>query len=201
MIPYGRHSVSPEDIEAVVGVLKGDWLTTGPVVDAFEDAIAKTAGVKHAISVTSGTAALHVAYSALGLKRDDEIITTPLTFVATAAAAALCGARIRFADVDSATGCLDPLAVEAQITERTRAVTSVDYAGTPTDVKAFRQIVQGTGALIVQDAAHSIGSLRNGLAVGSEADLTAFSFFPTKNLTTAEGGAVVTGATGRRLRV
>lgn len=192
MIPYGRQSISDEDIEAVVEVLRGNWLTTGPAIEAFESAIALVAETRHAISVTSGTAALHVAYSALGIGKDDEVVTTPLTFVATAATAALLGARIRFADVDPRTGNLDPAAVVEHINDRTKAITSVDYAGTPTNVSQFRSIVGSTGISIVQDAAHSIGSLREGRPVGSEADLTTFSFFPTKNLTTAEGGAVVT---------
>jgi UDP-4-amino-4,6-dideoxy-N-acetyl-beta-L-altrosamine transaminase len=192
MIPYGRQSISDQDVDAVVAVLKGDWLTTGPAVEAFEAAVAMTSKAKHAISVTSGTAALHVAYSALGLTKGDEIVTTPLTFVATAATAALLGARIRFADVDPRTGNLDPAAAAEQMNERTRAITSVDYAGVPTDVAAFRSVAGSSGVAIVQDAAHSIGSLYGGRPVGSEADLTTFSFFPTKNMTTAEGGAVVT---------
>lgn len=192
MIPYGRQSISDEDIEAVVEVLRGNWLTTGPAIEAFESAIALVSGTRHAISVTSGTAALHVAYSALGISKNDEVVTTPLTFVATAATAALLGAHIRFADVDPSTGNLDPTAVVEHVNDRTKAITSVDYAGTPTNVAQFRSIIGSAGISIVQDAAHSIGSLHDGRPVGSEADLTTFSFFPTKNLTTAEGGAVVT---------
>lgn len=192
MIPYGRQSINDQDIEAVVAVLKSDFLTTGPVVEAFEQEVARIAGATHAISVTSGTAALHVAYSSLGLEKDDEVITTPLTFVATAATAALQGARIRFADVDPITGNLDPLAAKAEISDRTRVVTAVDYAGLPTDIAAFRSVVGSSGIAVVQDAAHSVGSLYDGNPVGSQADLTTFSFFPTKNMTTAEGGAVVT---------
>lgn len=192
MIPYGRQSVSEKDIEAVVAVLRGEWLTTGPAVEAFESAIKQVSGTEHAVSVTSGTAALHVAYSALNLKKDDEVITTPLTFVATAATAAVEGARIRFADIDPVTGNLDPLAASEYLNDRTKAITTVDYAGVPADIQAFRAVVGSSGPAIIQDAAHSIGSTFAGRPVGSEADLTTFSFFPTKNLTTAEGGAVVT---------
>lgn len=196
MIPYGRQSISDEDIEAVVEVLRGNWLTTGPAIEAFESAINVVSDTKHAVSVTSGTAALHVAYSALGITKDDEVITTPLTFVATAATAALLGARVRFADIDPRTGNLDPSAVVEHLNDRTKAITSVDYAGTPTNVSDFRSLIGSSGISIVQDAAHSIGSVNRGRPVGSEADLTTFSFFPTKNLTTAEGGAVVTNNDG-----
>jgi dTDP-4-amino-4,6-dideoxygalactose transaminase len=142
--------------------------------------------------VTSGTAALHVAYAATGVGPGDEVVTTPLTFVATAAAAALQGATVVFADVDPATGNLDPRAAEAAVTERTRVVTGVDYAGVPVDAAAFRSLADRRGLLFVEDAAHSIGTTLDGRPVGSLADLTTYSFFPTKNLTTAEGGAVVT---------
>ncbi|QDG62553.1 DegT/DnrJ/EryC1/StrS aminotransferase family protein [Pseudarthrobacter sp. NIBRBAC000502771] len=192
MIPYGRQSISNQDIEAVVAVLKSDFLTTGPVSDAFEKEVARVAGASHAISVTSGTAALHVAYNSLNLKKGDEIVTTPLTFVATAATAALQGARIRFADVDPDTGNLDHEAAASEVGERTRAVTSVDYAGQPTDIAAFRSSIASPHVALIQDAAHSIGSLHHDQPVGSQADLTTFSFFPTKNMTTGEGGAVVT---------
>lgn len=192
MLPYGRQSIDQSDIEAVVSALGSDWLTTGPEVDKFEAAIAQRAGVPHAISVTSGTAALHVAYAAAGIGAGDEVVTTPLTFVATAAAAALLGAKVVFADVDPATGILDPAAAEAAVTERTAAVTAVDYAGVPADAVAFRELATRRGLLYIEDAAHSIGSHLHGRPVGSLADLTTYSFFPTKNLTTAEGGAVVT---------
>lgn len=193
MIPYGRQSVSEADIAAVIDVLRGDWLTTGPTVKVFEEAIAKASKARHAITVTSGTAALHVAYSALGIAKNDEVVTTPLTFVATAATAAILGARIRFADVNPETGNLDPAAAAAEITGKTKAITAVDYAGRPTNIADFREAIGSSGNVaIIQDAAHSIGSSSNRVPVGALADLTTFSFFPTKNLTTAEGGAVVT---------
>lgn len=194
MLPYGRQSIDDGDVAAVVDALRSDWLTTGPEVDRFEAAVAKRAGVPHAVSVTSGTAALHVGYAAAGIEPGDEVVTTPLTFVATAAAAALHGAKIVFADVDAKTGNLDPAAAEAAVTERTRVVAGVDYAGVTVDAPALRQLASRRGLIFLEDAAHSIGSTLNGSPVGSLADITTYSFFPTKNLTTAEGGAVVTAS-------
>lgn len=192
MLPYGRQSIDDDDVAAVVDVLRGDWLTTGPKVDEFERALTEIAGGSHAVAVTSGTAALHVAYVAAGVRPGDEVITTPLTFVATAAAAAIAGATLVFADVDPATGNLDLDAAAAAVTDRTRVVAAVDYAGLPVDAPAFAAMAHRHGALFLEDAAHSVGSTLGGAPVGAAADLTTFSFFPTKNLTTAEGGAVVT---------
>jgi UDP-4-amino-4,6-dideoxy-N-acetyl-beta-L-altrosamine transaminase len=192
VLPYGRQSIDEDDVAAVVAALRSDWLTTGPAVTAFEDAIARACGGTPAVSVTSGTAALHVAYAAAGVGQGDEVVTTPLTFVATAAAAALHGAKVVFADVEPDTGNLDVAAAEAAFTERTRVVAAVDYAGLPAEPERFAALARAHGALYLQDAAHSIGSRWAGRPVGTFADLTTLSFFPTKNLTTAEGGAVVT---------
>lgn len=190
-LPYGRQSIDDGDVEAVVAALTSDWLTTGPRVDAFESEIARLVGLDEpAVSVTSGTAALHVAYAALGIGPGDRVVTTPLTFVATAAAAVQLGARVDFVDVEEDTGLLDPGAVAAAVTPATRVVAGVDYAGVPIDVPALKAAA-GDGVAVLEDAAHSIGARRAGRAVGAEADVTTFSFFPTKNLTTAEGGAVV----------
>ena len=192
MLPYGRQSIDNSDIEAVAAVMRGDWLTTGPAVSAFEEGLARICGGSRAVSVTSGTAALHVAYAALGVGAGDEVVTTPLTFVATASCASVLGATIVFADVCEDTGNLDPQAVSAAMTDRTRVVAGVDYAGHPIDATALTQIAHAGGATLLEDAAHSIGGSLDGRPVGSLADVTTFSFFPTKNLTTAEGGAVVT---------
>jgi UDP-4-amino-4,6-dideoxy-N-acetyl-beta-L-altrosamine transaminase len=190
-IPYGRQSLDDNDIQAVVDVLRSDWLTTGPAVAEFETAIAETAGVQDAVSVSSGTAALHCAYAAMGVGEGDEVITSPLTFVATASTAMAQGASIRFADIQDDTGNIDPGAVSEQLTDRTRVVAAVDYAGHPADLDELAEIAHAAGALLLEDAAHSIGSVYRGRAVGGIADATAFSFFPTKNVTTGEGGAVV----------
>ena len=191
MLPYGRQSVDESDIEAVANVLRGDWLTTGPSVTAFEEDLARICGVPHAVSVTSGTAALHVAYAALGVGAGDEVVTTPLTFVATASCASVLGATVVFADVCEDTGNLDPHAVSAAMSEATKVVAGVDYAGHPIDAPALTKIAHRGNATLLEDAAHSVGGSLNGQPVGSLADVTTFSFFPTKNLTTAEGGAVV----------
>lgn len=191
MLPYGRQSVSEEDIAEVVAVLRGDWLTTGPTVAAFETEIGRLAGGHRAVSATSGTAALHMAYAAAGVGAGDEVVTTPMTFVATASGASLLGADVVFADVEEDTALLDPAAVAAAVTERTKVVAAVDYAGHAADYDALQDVADRVGALTLADAAHSIGGSYRGRPVGDLADLTTFSFFPTKNLTTAEGGAVV----------
>jgi len=189
MIPYGRQSINQDDIDAVVTALQGDFLTTGPLVEQFEAALEKIVGTPTTV-VSSGTAALHCAYAAIGIEPGDEIITPPITFVATQATAALMGAKIVFADVQSDTANIDPKAVEAAITPRTKAIVAVDYAGHPADMDELRVIADKHGIYLIEDAAHSIGSIYRGRPVGSLADVTTFSFFPTKNLTTAEGGAV-----------
>lgn len=191
MLPYGHQSIDESDIEAVADVLRGDWLTTGPAVTAFEDDLARISATSGAVSVTSGTAALHVAYAALGVGPGAEVITTALTFVATASCASVLGATIVFADICADTGNLDPQAVSAAMTSRTRVVAGVDYAGHPIDAAALAEVAHRGDALLLEDAAHSIGGSLDGRPVGSLADVTTFSFFPTKNLTTAEGGAVV----------
>jgi dTDP-4-amino-4,6-dideoxygalactose transaminase len=205
VLPYGRQSINDDDVAAVAAVLRGDWLTTGPAVAAFEEQLRAFTGAASAVTVTSGTAALHVAYAAAGIRTGDEVVTTPLTFVATASSAALHGARIVFADVEEDTGNLDPGAVAAVLTDRTRVVAAVDYAGHPAELDALRQQTERVGALLLEDAAHSIGSTYHDRPVGTLADLTTLSFFPTKNLTTAEGGAVlsldpVLGARAARFR-
>ena len=189
MIPYGRHSINDDDIAAVVAVLKGDWLTTGPVVEQFESALEEVIGAP-CVSVSSGTAALHCAYAAIGLGPGDEIITPPITFIATQAAAAMFGATIIFADVKLSTANIDPIAVEAAVTPRTKAIVAVDYAGHPADLDELRAIADRHRIYLIEDASHSIGSIYKSRPVGSIADITTFSFFPTKNMTTGEGGAI-----------
>ncbi|MFJ4104920.1 DegT/DnrJ/EryC1/StrS family aminotransferase [Amycolatopsis japonica] len=193
-LPYGRQSVSDEDIAAVTEVLRGDWLTTGPAVTRFEKDLAEHTGGTPAVAITSGTAALHVAYAAAGIGPGDEVVTSPMTFVATAATAALLGGKVVFADVEADTGNLDPAAASAAVTARTKVVAAVDYAGHPAELDELGRIARDNGALLLEDAAHSVGGSWQGRPVGSLADLTTFSFFPTKNLTTAEGGAVVAGS-------
>jgi dTDP-4-amino-4,6-dideoxygalactose transaminase len=189
MIPYGQQSISQQDIDAVTIALKGDYLTNGPLVEEFESLIENLVGAP-AVVVSSGTAALHCAYAAINLQQGDEIITPPLTFIATQAAAAMRGAKIIFADIQDETGNIDPAAVEAAISQNTKAIVAVDFAGHPADLDELRQIADRRGVYLIEDAAHAIGSRYKGRPVGSIADLTTFSFFPTKNITTGEGGAV-----------
>jgi dTDP-4-amino-4,6-dideoxygalactose transaminase len=191
VLPYGRQSISEADIEAVTAVLRGDWLTTGPAVTAFEKAISELAGGHRAVSCTSGTAALHIAYAALGIGPGDELVTTPMTFVATASCAAILGATVVFADVDEDTALIDPAAVEAVVTERTKVIAAVDYAGQAAEYDVLQPLADRVGARTLADAAHSVGGTADGRPVGDLADVTTMSFFPTKNLTTGEGGAVV----------
>lgn len=190
MLPYGRQSISAEDIAAVTAVLGTDWLTTGPAVSRFEQDLAAVTG-NPCVAVTSGTAALHVAYAAAGVGPGQDVVVSPLTFVATAATAAQLGANVIFADVSEDTGNLDPDAAKAALTPRTAVVSGVDYAGHPIDASVLSDVAHGAGALLLEDAAHSVGGRWHGRRVGELADLTTLSFFPTKNLTTAEGGAVV----------
>ena len=190
MLAYGQPCLDASDADAVADAVRTGWLTAGPTVRRFEAELGAHLGGVGCVSVSSGTAALHTAYAAVGLRPGDEVVTTPLTFVATAATAALHGARVVFADVEEATGNLDPAAVAAAVTTRTRVVTAVDYAGHPAEYEQLRKVAADAGAVLVDDAAHAIGSTYRGVPVGALADLTTFSFYPTKNLTTGEGGAV-----------
>jgi len=167
LLPYGRQSIDESDIEAVAAVLRSDWLTTGPAVTAFEADLARISGASSVVSVSSGTAALHVAYAAMGVGAGDEVITTPLTFISTASCASLLGATIVFADICEDTGNLDPQAVSAVMTDRTRVVAGVDFAGHPIDAIALTEIAHAGGALLLEDAAHSIGGALAGQPVGS----------------------------------
>jgi dTDP-4-amino-4,6-dideoxygalactose transaminase len=189
MLPYGRQSIDESDVEAVVSALHSDWLTTGPRVAQFEADIEAVAGAP-AVTVTNGSTALHAAYAAAGVGPGDEVVTTPMTFVATASSATMLGAKVVFADIEDETANLDPAAVEALAGPKTKAIAAVDYAGHPAEYDALRKISERVGAVLLGDAAHAIGSTYHGRPVGTLADLTTFSFFPTKNLTTAEGGAV-----------
>jgi UDP-4-amino-4,6-dideoxy-N-acetyl-beta-L-altrosamine transaminase len=191
-IQYGRQSISDRDVAAVTETLKSNWLTIGPEVEKFENRISNITESKYSVAVSSGTAALHCAYKALDIGPGDEVITTPLTFVATASTAIQLGATVVFADVAEDTGNIDPKSVANLITDRTKVIAGVDFAGHPIDINELSDLAHSVGAKLLEDAAHSIGSLYKGEPVGAISDITAFSFFPTKNLTTGEGGAVAT---------
>jgi perosamine synthetase len=191
-IPYGRQWVDEEDIAAVVEVLRSDWLTTGPMVEKFEEAIANFVDAKYAVGVSSGTAALHAAMYAAGISQGDEVIVPPMTFVATANAVVFQGGIPVFADVGPNTLLIDPAKVEEKITSRTKAIVAVDYAGQPCDYDALRVIAERHGLALIADACHALGAEYKGRKVGTLADLTVFSFHPVKSITTGEGGMVTT---------
>ncbi len=190
LLPYGRQSVSEEDIQAVVDVLRSDWLTTGPKVSEFEEAFAEHVGASYAVSFSSGTAALHGAAFAAGLETGKE--ATPLTFAATANCVLYTGATPVFADVLPTTVNLDPVEAAHRITSRTRALIPVDYAGHPAELAAFLELADKHGLIVIEDACHALGACYQKRRVGGIAQMTAFSFHPVKHLTTGEGGMVTT---------
>ena len=189
---YGRHNVTQEDIEAVCNVLKGDFLTQGPAIAEFEKELAKYTDSKYAVAVANGTAALHVACIAAGIGPGDEVITSPLTFAASANCVLYCGGKVVFADVKEDTYEIDPDAIEKLITERTKAVIAVDYAGNTADLFKIKRICLNHHITLIEDAAHSLGSTLECKKVGSIADITTFSFHPVKTITGGEGGAITT---------
>jgi dTDP-4-amino-4,6-dideoxygalactose transaminase len=194
-LPYAHQQIDDSDVAAVVAVLRSDWLTTGPRIREFEAGLEAVTGARHAVAFSSGTAALHGAMAAVGLGPGDEVITSPMTFVATANAALYVGAEPRFADIDPDTLLIDPDRVAAAIGSRTRALAPVDYSGRPADYDALRALADaapGGPLAIVADASHSLGATYRGRAVGTLADVTVLSLHPAKILTTGEGGAVLT---------
>ena len=191
-LPYGRHDIGKDEVEAVSRILMSDWLTTGPTVVKFEQAFARFVGAKEAIAVSNGTAALQIACQASGLKPGFEAITTPFTFVATANAVAYCGADPIFADIQSDTYNLNPVSVRRKLNKRTKAILPVDYAGHPSDVIDFMEMAEKKNIVVIEDAAHSVGAQIEGKKVGSIAHMTTFSFHPVKQMTTGEGGMVTT---------
>jgi perosamine synthetase len=200
LLPYGHQSLDDGDIQAVVDVLKSDWLTTGPKVDEFEERFAAWIGTRHAVSFSSGTAALHGAVFAAGLGPEDQAITTPMTFCATANCILYQGATPIFADVSPDTLNLDPDEVLLRLSERTasgtpshvKAIIAVDYAGHPAALHELVALANAHGALLIEDACHALGAEYQKKRVGSIADMTIFSFHPVKHLTTGEGGMVTT---------
>ena len=192
MLPYGRQTIDDEDIAAVITALRAPLLTCGPLVARFEEALAATVGGAHATACSSGTAALHLAYAALGIGEGDEIITSPITFSATAAAAYYVGATVRIADTDPRTGNLEPASVEALIGPRTRAIVPVHLAGQPADLAPLAALARRHGLRLVEDACHALGATLGATPIGGgDSDAVVFSFHPVKHVTTGEGGAIV----------
>jgi UDP-4-amino-4,6-dideoxy-N-acetyl-beta-L-altrosamine transaminase len=205
-LPYGHQCINDEDVNAVVEALRGDWLTTGPTVERFESAFAGYIGASHAVSFSSGTAALHGAMHVAGVLPGDFVLAPSLTFAATANAALFCGGKPLFADISTDSLCLDPASAEAAcsaVEGVIRVMAPVSYAGYPVDIEAFRELASRFGAILIEDASHALGANRKGIKVGVEADMTVFSFHPVKHITTAEGGMVVTNSSefARRLRL
>ncbi len=191
-LPYSRPLVLEEDIAAVAEVLRQPMISQGQKLKDFEEAFAAKVGAKFAVAYSSGTAALHGMCGAAQFNPEDEVILPPLTFAATANAVLYCGAKPVFADIDAQTWCIDPEAVRAALTPQTRAILTVDFAGHPSDYDALRALADEHNLLLLADAAHAPGAMHRGRPVGRLADMTAFSFNPVKNLTSAEGGMVTT---------
>ncbi|WP_122862442.1 UDP-4-amino-4,6-dideoxy-N-acetyl-beta-L-altrosamine transaminase [Campylobacter showae] len=191
MIPYSRQQITDSDIAAVVSALKDDILTGGDKVGEFEEAIARYVGVKHVVAMNSATSALHVAYLALGVREGDEVVTTPITFAATANAALMAGAEVKFAPVKFV-GNIDENALASLITSKTKVITAVDFGGNPVNLGAILKLARERGIKVLDDASHALGSSQGGVKVGAKADVSIFSFHPVKPLTTFEGGALAT---------
>ena len=192
MIPYGKQTIDQDDIQAVVDVLKSDFLTTGPKIAEFEQTVADYVGAKYAVAISNGTSALHAACFAAGIGPGDEVITTPLTFAASANCVLYCGGTPVFADVDPKTYNIDPEDIRRKITDRTKAIIAVHLAGQPCDMDAIHSIAHEYGLIVIEDGAHALGSVYKGKKVGSLSDMTTFSFHPVKPITTGEGGMIVT---------
>src|SRR3954454_16878587 len=202
-IPYGRQSVDESDVEAVVEVLRSPFLTQGPAVAEFEAAVAAACDAPYAVAFSSGTAALHGAAFAAGVGPGTDLLTSAITFLASANCGAYLGATPRFADIDPITWNVTPETVAAAMTPRTRAVIPVHFTGLPADVAGILEVV-GDDVVIIEDAAHALGSVRDGAPIGAcrYADMAVFSTHPLKTITTAEGGVVTTAdaALGERMK-
>lgn len=192
MIPYGRQTIEEDDIQAVVDVLRSDYLTTGPKIAEFEKMVADYVGAKYAVAISNGTSALHAACFAAGIRPGDEVITTPLTFAASSNCVLYCGGTPVFADVDPKTYNIDPEDIRRKITDKTKAIIAVHLAGQPCDMDEIHKIAKEHDLLVIEDGAHALGSVYKGKKVGTLSDMTTFSFHPVKPITTGEGGMIVT---------
>ncbi len=191
-IPYGTQSIDEDDIQAVVNVLRSDYLTTGPTIAQFEKKIADYVGAKYAVAVSNGTAALHVACLAADIKPGDEVITTPITFAASANCVLYCGGTPVFADINPTTYNIDPEDIKRKITKNTKAIIAVHFTGQPCEMDEIHAIAREHNLLVIEDAAHALGADYKGKMVGSISDMTTFSFHPVKHITTGEGGMITT---------
>lgn len=191
-IYYGRQAVDEDDIQAVSEVLRGEFITCGPKNTELEQKLCTMTGAKYTSVVSNGTAALHIACIAAGISQGDEVITTPLTFAASANCVRYCGATVVFADVNPKTYNIDPNSIRKKITDKTKAIIAVDFTGQAVEIDEIRAICDEFHLVFIEDAAHSIGTKYNGVPIGSLADITTFSFHPVKTITAGEGGAVLT---------
>ena len=191
-IPYGRQDINEDDINAVVEVLKSDFLTTGPKVAEFEQKFAEYVGAKYAVAVSNGTAALHIACLSAGIKEGDVVITSPNTFAASANCALYCGATPVFVVIDPVTYNIDCKSIEQLITDKTKAIIPVHYTGQPCDMDEIHRIADKYNLLVIEDAAHAVGAEYKGKKIGGLSDMTEFSFHPVKHITCGEGGIVTT---------
>ena len=191
-IPYGHQWIGEEDVEEVVKVLKSECITTGPKIEEFETTLSRYIGCGYAIAVNSGTSALDIAVQTLNLPKSYEVITTPFTFVATSNAVLYNNLKPVFADIEKETRNINPDEIRKKITDRTKAIIYMDYAGHPCDIEEIKEIADEHDLYLIEDACHAIGAEYKGKKVGNFADMTVFSFHPVKHITTGEGGAVVT---------
>ncbi|MCG6184555.1 UDP-4-amino-4,6-dideoxy-N-acetyl-beta-L-altrosamine transaminase [Anoxybacillus sp. LAT_38] len=191
-LPYGRQWIDEDDIEAVVEVLKGDYLTTGPYVSTFEQAVAQYVGAKYAVAFSNGTAALHGACFAAGIGQGDEVITTPMTFAASANCVLYQGGTPVFADINEKTYNIDPNKIEEKINDKTKAIIPVDFTGQPVELDRILEIARKYNLVVIEDAAHALGATYKGRKIGSISDMTMFSFHPVKHITSGEGGIITT---------
>ncbi|WP_243388201.1 UDP-4-amino-4,6-dideoxy-N-acetyl-beta-L-altrosamine transaminase [Bacillus kexueae] len=191
-LPYGRQWIDDEDINAVVEVLKGDYLTTGPYISKFEQEIAQYVGAKYAVAFSNGTAALHGACYAAGIEEGDEVITTPMTFAASANCVLYQGGVPVFADINEKTYNIDPNEIERKITNKTKAIIPVDFTGQPVHLERIMEIAQKHNLVVIEDAAHALAASYKGRKIGSISDMTMFSFHPVKHITSGEGGIITT---------
>lgn len=191
-IYYGCQWIDDKDVKAVIEVLKSPYITCGPKVDELEKKLCRITGVKHAVVCSNGTAALHCACIAAGINSGDEVITTPLTFAASANCILYCGGIPVFADINPLTYNIDPKSIREKITDKTKAIIAVDFTGQVVEIDEIRRICEEHNLILIEDAAHSIGSSYNGKMVGNLADMTTFSFHPVKTVTAGEGGAILT---------
>ena len=192
MIPYGKQTIDDDDIQAVVDVLKSDYLTTGPKITQFEKTVAEYVDVRYAVAISNGTAALHAACFAAGIGEGDEVITTPITFAASANCILYCGGVPVFADIDPHTYNIDSKDIEKKITNKTKAIIAVHLAGQPCDMDEIHRIAKKHNLVVIEDGAHALGSVYKRKKIGSLSDMTTFSFHPVKPITTGEGGMIVT---------